>query len=30
MEDENPMEKPRRHYSPEQKVAILREQNVNN
>ena len=25
MEEENPMEKPRRHYSPEQKVAILRE-----
>ena len=25
MEEENPMEKRRRHYSPEQKVAILRE-----
>ena len=25
MEQENPMEKSRRHYSPEQKVAILRE-----
>jgi transposase len=25
MEEENPMEKPRRHYSPQQKVAILRE-----
>ena len=25
MEEENPMDKSRRHYSPEQKVAILRE-----
>jgi transposase len=25
MEEENPMEKTRRHYSPEQKVAILRQ-----
>jgi transposase len=25
MEEENPMEKSRRHYSPQQKVAVLRE-----
>jgi hypothetical protein len=25
MEEENPVEKSRRHYSPQQKVAILRE-----